>query len=50
MELLGQGRLRAWTARRHGQHKGSPRRLVALASSMLAGIALSPLTVLAPAA
>jgi Ca2+-binding RTX toxin-like protein len=50
MELLGQGRLRAWTARRHGQHKGSPRRLVALASSMLVGIALSPLTVLAPAA
>jgi hypothetical protein len=45
MELLGQGRLRAWTTRR----KNSRRRLVALASSLLVGTALTPLTVFAPA-
>ena len=50
MELLGQGRLRAWTTRRHGSFKSSRRRLVALASSLLVGTALTPLTVLAPAA
>src|SRR5215212_5802282 len=49
MELLGQGRLRAGTTRRHGSFKSSRRRLVALASSLLVGTALTPLMVLAPA-
>jgi Ca2+-binding RTX toxin-like protein len=49
MELLGHGNLAARRAAGR-QRRGSRRRLVALATSLLLGAALSPLTVLAPPA